>query len=144
MTHQARQGIFWEMVAGTRPIAPVSQMLGYTLLDVDEVVGTIRIGYTAKPEFANPMGNVQGGILTAMLDDTMGSLSVACLSEGQFAPTLELKTSFIAAARMGGFVGSGRVVNRGKSVLFLEAQLHDEKGKLVASATATAYIVKVA
>ena len=42
---------------------------------------------------------------------------------------------FIKAARPGSFVGKGRVVSLGKTIVFTEAELFDEAGELVARAT---------
>ena len=43
--------------------------------------------------------------------------------------------TFIKAARPGRFVGKGRVVSLGKTIVFTEAELFDESGELVARAT---------
>jgi uncharacterized protein (TIGR00369 family) len=53
---------------------------------------------------------VQGGFLAAMLDDTMGPALVATLPAGHFAPTLELKVSYLRPARVGPLFGEGRIV----------------------------------
>jgi acyl-coenzyme A thioesterase PaaI-like protein len=48
----------------------VARLLGWTLLSIDPERGEIRVRFEAKPDFLNPAGTVQGGILSAMLDDT--------------------------------------------------------------------------
>ena len=88
------------------------------------------------------MGNVQGGFLSAMLDDTLGPALVATLPDGEFAVTLELKVSFLRPAVPGRITGTGRVVHRGGSVAFLAGDLRDDAGQLLATATATARIIK--
>ena len=54
------------------PAPPSSKLLGWHLLDARPKEGWIRIGFDGKRDFCNPAGFVQGGILSAMLDDTMG------------------------------------------------------------------------
>ena len=54
------------------PTPPCSQLLGWRVLDARPEDSWIRIGFEGKPEFRNPAGFIQGGILSAMLDDTMG------------------------------------------------------------------------
>ena len=49
---------------------------------VDPEAGTIEVQFQARPEFANPIGNVQGGFLAAMLDDSMGPARAATLAAG--------------------------------------------------------------
>jgi uncharacterized protein (TIGR00369 family) len=138
-----RRGPFWDFVAGRAPAPPAAVLLGWKLLEVDPERGTIRVEFEGKPEFLNPAGTIQGGILTAMLDDTMGPALVATLQPDQFAVTLELKTSFIQPAKVGVLIGEGRVVHRGGTVAFLEGSLRDASGKLIATATATARLVPI-
>jgi uncharacterized protein (TIGR00369 family) len=139
-----REGPFWDFVAGRAEPPPAARTLGWHLEEVDPAAGTIRVAFEAAPGFLNPMGNIQGGFLAAMLDDTLGPALVATLGPGQFAPTLELKVSFVRPARPGRLVGTGRVVHRGGTIAFLEGDLHDAEGTLIATATATARIVRTA
>jgi molybdopterin converting factor subunit 1 len=105
--------------------------------------GHVRMEFTASEQFLNPAGVVQGGFITAMLDDTMGPAAVAQLGPGYFAPTLELKVSFLRPVGPGTLVADGRVVHLGTSIAFLEGSLADEEGNVVATATATARVVKL-
>ncbi len=57
------------------PMPPAAKLLGWKLISLDAAAGEIEVGFEGKPEFANPIGNIQGGILSAMLDDTMGRSS---------------------------------------------------------------------
>jgi uncharacterized protein (TIGR00369 family) len=136
-----RKGAFWDFVAGRSPAPPAAQTLGWDLISVDPDEATIEVAFEASEDFTNPMGNVQGGFLAAMLDDTLGPSLVATLEPGQFAPTLELKVSFLRPARPGRLIGRGRVVHRGGTIAFLEGTLTNPEGELVATATATAKIV---
>ena len=101
MSEAARSGPFWDMIEGRAPMPPVARLLGWTLLSIDPERGEIRVRFEAKPDFLNPAGTVQGGILSAMLDDTMGPAAVALLGGNRFTQTLELKTSFYRPARPG-------------------------------------------
>src|SRR5687767_8430693 len=105
--------------------------------------GHVRMEFTASEQFLNPAGVVQGGFITAMLDDTMGPAAVAQLGPGYFAPTLELKVSFLRPVGPGRLVADGRVVHLGRSIAFLQGTLEDDEGNLVATATATARVVKL-
>ena len=139
-----RTGPFWDAIEGRVSMPPVARLLGWTLEAIDPEAGTIVVGYDAKPEFANPLGNVQGGILAAMLDDAMGPALVATLLPGRFAPTLEMKVSYLQPAAVGGrLFGHGRVVKAGGTIAFLEGELRDESGAVVARASATARLVEV-
>lgn len=136
-----RSGYFWDVMEGRRAPPPAAELLGFDLIEIDESIGTIRVRFTARPEFANPIGAVQGGFLAAMLDDTLGPALQSTLEPDQFAPTLELKVNFIAPAKPGALIADGRVVARGGSIAFLAGELRTEDGTLIATATATARIV---
>ena len=81
----------------------------------------------ARPEFVNPEGLIYGGMLAAMLHETLSPVLAATLRPGEFAPTLEIKVNFIAPAKGGRVLGTGRIVNRGRLICFMEGQLHDEQ-----------------
>jgi len=98
--------------------------------------------FAARPEFMNHTGKVQGGFLAAMLDDTLGPALVATLGPEEFAPTIELKVNFLRPVSHGTLTGRGRVVHRGGSIAFLAGELLDSAGLIVATATATARIIR--
>lgn len=138
-----RTGPFWDAMEGRAPMPPVASLLGWQLEDIDPDAGTIRVRFEARPEFTNPLGNIQGGILASMLDDTMGPALVATLPPGQFAPTLEMKVSYVAPAKVGPLWGRGRVVHAGRTTGFVEADLVDGDDRLIARASATVRIISV-
>jgi uncharacterized protein (TIGR00369 family) len=135
-----RQGPFWEVMEGRADPPPVAELLGFRLIEIDPDQGTIETAFTATEQFLNPAGTVQGGMLAAMLDDTLGPALVATLGDGEWAPTTDLHVQFLRPAAPGEIRGHGRVVRRGKDVAFLAGELRDGAGELVATATATAAI----
>lgn len=118
---------------------PAAALLGWKALSLEP--GQVRVRYTARPEFANPQGAVQGGFLAAMLDDAMGPALFTTLGAEDFAPTIEMKVSYLRPARPGPLIAEGRVVHQTRSLAFLEGTLATEDGELVATATATARII---
>jgi uncharacterized protein (TIGR00369 family) len=135
-----REGPFWDVMEGRAAPPPSAVLLGWELVAVDPEAGTIEVVFTATEEFLNPIGVIQGGLLAAMLDDTLGPALVATLGPGQFAPTADLHVQFLRPARPGRLTGRGRVVRRGKDVAFMAGELFDDSGQVVATATATALI----
>ena len=125
-------------------LPPCSQMLGWRLLDARPAEGWIRIGFAGKPDFCNPAGFIQGGILSAMLDDTMGP-AVFAMTEGRlYTATISMTVNFTAPAKPGPIVGEARVTQLGKTVAFMEARLFADDGILLATATANARLVESA
>jgi uncharacterized protein (TIGR00369 family) len=138
-----RESPFWAAARGEIPPPPAAKLLGWKVLEAKPGSGRIRVQFQASHEFTNPMGNVQGGFLAAMLDDTLGPALATTFGEHEFAPTLELKVSFLRPAKPGTLLGTGWVVHRGGSVAFLEGELRNADGDLLATATATARLVRL-
>jgi len=120
---------------------PCAETLGWTLLSADPTTGAIEVAFDAKPAFCNPGGNVQGGFLAAMLDDTLGPTVLVKTDGAVYCATIDLSVRFLAPARPGRLVGSGRLVQLGKTIAFLEGELRDGTGRVVAAATASARVV---
>jgi uncharacterized protein (TIGR00369 family) len=134
-----KNAFFWKIVNGELPPPRVAEVLGIKFNAIDPVAGTIEVEFQARPEFTNPTGNIQGGFLAAMLDDTMGPALAATLSAGEFAPTLNLNVSFERAGKVGTMIGKGKVLKKGRDVCFLAGELYQD-GQRIASATATVLI----
>jgi len=117
-------------------------LLGQRILEHDEATTRTRVSFDAKAEFENPAGFIQGGILTAMLDDTMGPAIWLATGGTMFPVTINMNVSFLAATRRGSIFGEARVRQLGRTIAFLEAQLTDEDKKLLACATASVRLVK--
>jgi len=137
-----KKGIFWDIVECRIPAPSSHKLVGWKLINVNPVDGTIEIEFEGTKEFLNPVGNINGGILCTMLDLTLGPALGARLGPDEFGPTLELKTSFIKPAKPGKLIGKGRILKMGKGICFSEAELFDMDENLIAKASATACIVK--
>jgi uncharacterized protein (TIGR00369 family) len=137
---RSRSGPFWDVMEGRAAPPPAALLLGFELLQADPEAGTIEVAFKASEQFLNPAGVIQGGLLAAMLDDTLGPALVATFSDGEWAPTTDLHVQFLSPARPGRIIGRGRVVRRGAQVAFMAGELFDEAGNLLATATATASI----
>jgi uncharacterized protein (TIGR00369 family) len=135
---------FWNAVQGRAPIPRAAVTLGAEFVDADVGRGSIEMAFTATEAFTNPVGNVLGAFLAAMLYDTMAPALLATVEPGQVQSTLEIKASFLRPVRPGRLVGRGRVVHRVRDLAFLEASLSDAGGATVATATATARVIAAA
>jgi uncharacterized protein (TIGR00369 family) len=123
---------------------PSSKLLGWHILDARPKEGWIRIGFDGKPDFCNPAGFVQGGILSAMLDDTMGP-AVFVMTEGKlYTATITMTVNFLAPAKPGKLIGEATVTQLGKTIAFIEGKLMSEGGAVLATATTSARLVETA
>jgi uncharacterized protein (TIGR00369 family) len=114
--------------------------LGMTCVDKAEAGRTVW-RMRADERFANPAGIVQGGFLGAMCDSAMGAAAITfarAAGRRVVASNVEMKTSFLAAARVGSVLEcTGTVVSGGSRVAFAEAVVVDDGGRTVARASST-------
>jgi uncharacterized protein (TIGR00369 family) len=116
-----------------------SATLGFRMIAVDQEKMQVEATFEAREDFANPMRQIQGGYLCAMLDDVMSLAGLVTSGMTHVMPTLEMKTSFLRPALPGGKLRAvGRVVKWGRTIAFTEGEIYDEQGRLLAKATGTA------
>ncbi len=115
--------------------SPAGRLLGMQLFETEP--GHRRVEFQAREEFYNPAGVVQGGFLAAMLDMTMGEAARSVVEQAKTQMTLEMKISYIQPAKAGKLTGKGRVLHKGRSIIFAEGSLMAEDGALVATGTST-------
>ena len=115
---------------------PVAKLLGWCVSDARPAEGWLKLGFDGKADFCNPAGFIQGGILSAMLDDTMGP-AVLVMTEGKsYTTTVSLTVNFLSPAKPGPITAEAKVTQLGKSIAFVEGKLMAEDGTLLATATA--------
>lgn len=124
--------------------APTTALLGLELESIDSEAGRTRFRMQVQPQFCNPMGTMQGGIVTTALDDAAATAVIVKAGRRVGVPTIEFKVSFFGPAKLGQTVWfEGRVIKFGRTVSFAEADMLDEKGKLLARMSASVVIVEV-
>ena len=109
-------------------------------VDLNTNEGTVTFLFDIDKKFCNPTGDVQGGLLSGMIDDTM---ALAFIFQSKFTkrpPTIEMKTNFLYPTKTGEALGYGKIVKSGKNLVFLEGRLEQEN-RTVVTATSTGVIV---
>jgi len=107
----------------------------FSVVEASAALGLVKVEFQPQPAFGNMFGHIQGGFAVAMLDLPISFAGL--LRTQQWLPTLEIKTSFLAPAKLGTCVGEGRILRAGKSIVFAEGRLWGSDGKLAVHATAT-------
>ena len=122
-----------------RFVPPTAAILGQEILEIDSAAGRVKMKFQPIDACRNPMGNIQGGIMVAMLDDAAAFAAIVKSGRRIGIPTIELKTSFFAPAKAGvPLYAEGRCLKLGKRIAFMEADLFDEAGTLLARLTTSA------
>lgn len=120
---------------------PSSAALGLEIVGLDADAGIIDVAYNTTDTLLNKWGAIHGGMVSAMMDDVMALAAGLKVEWGQIVPTLEMKVSYIAPARPGRLQARAAVIRRGKSVIFVEGDLWDGDGNLLATASSTYTLV---
>ena len=81
-------------------------------------------------------GRVFGGWIAALSDHIVSMTMASALEDGEWFTTTELTTRMFRPMQQGLIRIEGRLINRGRTTGFVEADFTDERGKLVARASA--------
>lgn len=115
---------------------PAARLLGREIVEINTEEGGAVVRFTARPEFLNRHGTVQGGLLSAMLDAVTALGLYGALPAELTAVTTNLDVSFLRPARLGTFTGRSRLLSRDSRRAEVSGELLDFEGVVVATATA--------
>jgi uncharacterized protein (TIGR00369 family) len=122
----------------TSRFPPCARHLGFELIDCSVEDGWAEVAFSPRPEFANPVGFVQGGFVCAMLDDTMSFAASLSRRFEVVVPTLHTSVSYLRPTPIARLIARGEVLRFGASSVAMQGTLRDAAGQLLAVATATA------
>jgi uncharacterized protein (TIGR00369 family) len=117
------------------PPPPVSRLIGFVLKSIEP--GHAIFEMEADERHHNPMGTLHGGIYCDLADAAMGFAYAATLAEGETFTTIELKINFLGAVRRATLTAEARVVKAGSTLGYVECEVKDHTGKMVAKAAST-------
>ena len=124
-----------QMLRGEAPPPPIGRLLGFALKAIEP--GRAVFEMDVDDRHHNPMGTLHGGVYCDLADAAMGFAYAATLGEGESFTTVELKINFLRAVRKGKLVAEAKVVKAGSTLGYIECEVTDESGKLVAKAAST-------
>jgi uncharacterized protein (TIGR00369 family) len=124
-----------QMLRGEAPPPPIGRLLGFTLKAIEP--GLAAFEMEVDDRHHNPMGTLHGGVYCDLADAAMGFAYAATLKEDESFTTVELKINFLRAVRQGKLVAEARVVKAGSTLGYIECDVTDQNGKLVAKAAST-------
>lgn len=117
---------------------PASDTLGFELAPAGDPKEGIALSWTVPAAYCNSAGTLQGGVMAAFADALVGGAAAAYLPDDHYPALAEMNISLLRPAPAGtNLTGRGRILKAGKRVLFAEAEIFDDDGRLVAKATAT-------
>jgi uncharacterized protein (TIGR00369 family) len=128
------------MVRGEQPPPPVARLVGFILKEIEP--GRAVFEMWAEARHHNPMGTLHGGVYCDLADAAMGMAYASTLGEGESFTTLELKINFLRPVRQATLTAEGKVVKAGATVGYVECEVKDGQGRLVAKAASTCLKLK--
>ena len=105
--------------------------IGYSLFEVD--LGERHL---------QPFGLVHGGVFASIIDSAASwAIFYGIEDENGGLTSVDLKLNYLAPAVSGKLMARGRQITLGKTLGYAEAQVTDERGKIIAHGTSTVMII---
>lgn len=115
---------------------PVGAWAGLRTVSMGD--GEAVLELTARPEMTNHQGTLHGGVVALLADATMGRAVASTLPDRTRQANFDLKVTFIRAARAGSVLQArAHLLHRGRRTGVADCRIEDERGRLIATATAT-------
>lgn len=110
--------------------------LGGHFTAFDEAASTLTARFPVREDYRNPLGFMQGGMLIAAMDNTMGPLCFLC---GFLGVSTQINTTFVRPVTPdeAWVEVEARIVERTRALAQVHAQARNGAGKIVALCQAT-------
>lgn len=128
------------MIRGEAPRPPVSQLIGFQVVEAGD--GVSRVIMDATEKHHNPMGTVHGGILCDIADAATGIAFASTLDEGESFTSIDFQISFLRPVTKASLTAIGTVIKRGRTIGYVECEIFDESNKLIAKAVSNCIVLK--
>lgn len=125
----------------TKSMSPSALWLKGFLENVEE--GMAEISYIVRKEMTNPLGTIQGGVMAALIDDTMG-MAFFSLSQKNLFTTTNLNVNYLYGAKEGEkVIVKAKVVRIGKKIANVECKVSNENGDIICTATSNLVVTSI-
>ena len=119
---------------------PVASLIGFEAKEITDGRATVMLA--AGPQHANPMGTLHGGILCDIADAAMGMAFASTLAPEESFTTVEMKINLFRPIWQAQLRAEGTVVQRGRTIGYVECDITDEENRLVAKAASTCMVLR--
>ena len=119
---------------------PVFGTMGGEFLAFDPGAGVLEARFPVLEAYLNPYGAMQGGMVAAAVDNTLGPLSML-VAPPNVTRRLQMKYSRQVTPELGYITVKARLLERKGRWLAFSAEVRDPEGALLARAQASHWIV---
>src|SRR5947208_10685334 len=123
-----------------RAFVPASPFAGHLGLRLEAIEpDRARVAMPYRPELATAADLVHGGAITSLVDTTAMAAAWSAVEVGEHprGTTVGLSVDFLAPARGSELTATAAVSRRGRSLCFLDVDVADDDGALVARGLVT-------
>jgi uncharacterized protein (TIGR00369 family) len=118
----------------------VARLIGFQSKDIGDGRATVTL--STGPQHANPMGTLHDGILCDIADAATGMAFASTLEPEESFTTVELKINFSRPVWEPRLRVEGTVVQRGRTIGYVECIVTDEENRPVAKAVSTCMVLR--
>jgi uncharacterized protein (TIGR00369 family) len=128
------------IMTGAVPPPPIAATLGFTLARI--APGEAWFTGTPDESVYNPIGVVHGGYVCTLLDSALGCAVQTQLAAGIGYTSIEIKINYLRAVtgQSGELTAHGWVTKPGRRVAFVDGDVRDASGRLLATATGSCLV----
>ena len=119
---------------------PVARLIGFEAKDISDGCATVVL--SAGPQHRNPMGTLHGGILCDIADAAMGIAFATTLAPNESFTTVELTINFFRPVWEAELKAVATLLQRGRSIGYVECEITDEQNRLIAKASSTCMVLQ--
>lgn len=122
--------------------SPFMRWLKPVVLSAEE--GHLEFEYTVRPEWLNPIGNLHGGVTSAIVDDIIGA-TMFSLNEEAFFTTINNVIDYFAIAKNGEkIIAETQITKRGKQFINAQCEIWNaDKSRLIAKGISNLFKTEV-
>ena len=120
---------------------PVFELMKVEFVEFDPEKESLTIKLPVLPEQLNPYGHMQGGIISAAIDNAIGPLSML-VSPPNFTRYMEVKYGKAVPPELGFIHVTATFIEKKRRQLFFKAVVEDSAGNRLASAKTTHWVIE--
>ena len=120
---------------------PVFVSMGAEFLKIDPETAMMEVKFPVPESSLNPFGSMQGGMIAAAVDNTIGPLSML-VGSMNFTRDLELKYRKPVRGEYEYIIVKANLTEKKNRRLFFSAEVKDPDGNLLVSAKAMNWIIE--
>ena len=109
------------------------QFLGLKLEEIRQDYARMRLAY--RPEFRQPAGVIHGGVIATMIDTVVVPAVGSGYDDARALFTIDMQLRYLAPIVEEDAVAEGWIVQRGRQIVFCEAEVRAASGTLAATGT---------